>query len=73
LRADAAIPRGASVEVDGKAVGTVTSAAGAVALAMLRREVEPESVVLVQSGGDGVTARVEAVDPGADPEARKVD
>jgi len=31
---------GAPVEIDGKAVGTVTSAAGGVALAMVRREVE---------------------------------
>jgi tRNA-modifying protein YgfZ len=58
LRADTAIPRGATVEVDGKAVGTVTSAVGPVALAMLRREVEPASAVLA----GGVTAHVESLD-----------
>ena len=58
LRADTAISRGATVEVDGKAVGTVTSAVGPVALAMLRREVEPASSVLVGS----VTARVESLE-----------
>ena len=57
LRADAPIARGVPVEVDGKTVGTVTSAAGAVGLAMLRREVEPDSAVLA----GGVTARVEAL------------
>ncbi len=49
--------RGSVVEHDGKAVGTVTSAAGTVALAMLRREVEPATTVLVGS----VSARVEAI------------
>jgi folate-binding protein YgfZ len=58
LRADVPMARGAAVEVDGKAVGTVTSAAGTVALAMLRREVEPASAVLA----GGVTARVESLD-----------
>ena len=58
LRADVPMAQGAGVEVDGKAVGTVTSAAGQVALALLRREVEPTSTVLVGS----VTARVESLE-----------
>jgi len=63
LRADVPVERGSAVEVDGKAVGTVTSSAGAVALAMLRREVEPGGSVLVRKGASegGVTARVEAI------------
>jgi folate-binding protein YgfZ len=58
LRADATIPPGATVDFDGKAVGTVTSAVGPVALALLRREVEPASVVLA----GGVNAHVESLD-----------
>jgi len=54
---------GAGVEAGGKTVGTVTSAAGQVALAMLRREVEPASAVLVHSGNGPVTARVESLEP----------
>jgi folate-binding protein YgfZ len=61
LRADSPLDRGATVEADGKAVGTVTSSAGPVALAMLRREVEPGSSVLVRAGTREVTARVEAI------------
>jgi folate-binding protein YgfZ len=57
LRADAPLERGASVVADGKDVGTVTSAVGAVALATLRRQVEPGSTV--RAGA--VTATVEAV------------
>ena len=57
LRADAPIARGATVVADGKEVGTVTSAVGSVALATVRRQVEPGSVV---AAGD-VNARVEAV------------
>jgi folate-binding protein YgfZ len=38
---------GASVSLDGREVGAVTSSAGDVALAMLRREVEPGARVLV--------------------------
>jgi folate-binding protein YgfZ len=48
---------GATVVAGGHEVGTVTSAAGTVALAMLRREVEPESVV----DAGGTTAVVEAL------------
>ena len=58
LRADVPMAQGAAVEIDGKVVGTVTSAAGQVALAMLRREVEPGGVVHVGS----VTARVESLE-----------
>jgi len=57
LRADAPIARGATVVVGGKEVGTVTSAAGSVGLAMVRRQVEPGSVVLA----GGTTAQVEAI------------
>jgi hypothetical protein len=45
------------VLAEGKEVGTVTSAAGNVGLAMVRRQVEPGSTV---SAG-AVMARVEAV------------
>jgi folate-binding protein YgfZ len=61
LRADSPIERGATVEVDGKAVGTVTSSAGDVALAMLRREVEPAGSVVVRASAGDLVARVEAV------------
>jgi tRNA-modifying protein YgfZ len=57
LRADAPITRGAAVVADGKEVGTVTSAVGSVALATVRRQVEPGSVV---AAGD-TNATVEAV------------
>ena len=63
LRADVPMAPGAGVEFGGKNVGTVTSAAGPVALAMLRREVEPASAVLVDSGNGPVTARVESLEP----------
>jgi folate-binding protein YgfZ len=62
LRADVPLERGASVEVDGKAVGRVTSSAGAVGLAMLRREVDAGSTVRVRAGAGDVPARVEAID-----------
>jgi hypothetical protein len=51
------LQRGAPVEAGGRPVGEVTSAAGEVALAMVRREVEPGAVVDV----GGVTARVEPI------------
>jgi len=42
LRADAGtLPRGAAVAYEGREIGEVTSSAGPVALAMLRREIEP--------------------------------
>jgi tRNA-modifying protein YgfZ len=57
LRATAGdLVRSAAVTLDGKAVGAVTSSAGDVALAMVRHEVEPGAVVVV----DDVTATVEA-------------
>src|SRR5207245_11738420 len=45
LRADTPIARGAAVLAGGKEVGTVTSAAGTVGLAMVRRQVEPGTAV----------------------------
>jgi tRNA-modifying protein YgfZ len=62
LRADSPLARGAVVVADDKEVGTVTSSAGNVALATVRRTVEPGGEVLVRSAGADVTARVEAVD-----------
>jgi len=61
LRADAEIESGSTVVADGKEVGTVTTAAGHVALAMLRRTVEPGSTVSVGAGSGEASARVEAV------------
>jgi len=55
--AGAVLPRGATVVADGKAVGEVTSTAGPVALAMLRREIEPDARVTV----DEIPAVVEAL------------
>jgi folate-binding protein YgfZ len=52
-----ALHPGATVTAGDREVGTVTSAAGVVALAMLRREVDPASVVDVA----GVPAAVEAI------------
>jgi folate-binding protein YgfZ len=58
LRSDSGdLSAGATVRDGDREVGTVTSAAGAVALAMLRREVEPASIVDVA----GVQAAVEAI------------
>jgi folate-binding protein YgfZ len=56
LRADAPMTPGAEVSADGKTVGLVTSAAGDVALAMVRREVVPGARV----SAAGVDAIVEA-------------
>jgi folate-binding Fe-S cluster repair protein YgfZ len=60
--------RGAEVLVDGAVVGTVTSATSApdatLALAMVRREVEPPADVLVRSPGGDLSARVESL-PGS--------
>jgi len=61
LRADAPIERGAVVVADDKEVGTVTTAAGSVALATIRRAVEPGTAVTVRLPTGEVTARVEAV------------
>jgi folate-binding protein YgfZ len=57
LVADTPLTRGVPIVADGKEVGTVTSAVGGVALATVRRQVEPGSTVLA---GD-VSARVEAI------------
>jgi folate-binding protein YgfZ len=55
-RAGDSITVGADVEAGGKVVGTVTSAAGDVGLALLRREVEPAAVV--RAGVTDVTVEV---------------
>jgi hypothetical protein len=58
LRAPAGdVTRGAAVVFEGREVGEVTSAAGPLALAMLRREVEPG----VQVTAGAVEAVVEAL------------
>jgi folate-binding protein YgfZ len=59
LRSDGstALARGGDVTIDGKSVGTVTSSAGDVGLAMLRREVEPGARVDVGT----TTATVEGL------------
>jgi folate-binding protein YgfZ len=57
LVADEPLERGAAVVADGKEVGTITSAVGGVALATVRRQVEPGTTVLA---GD-IAARVEAI------------
>jgi tRNA-modifying protein YgfZ len=62
LRADAPLARGAVVVADDKEVGTITTSAGNVALATVRRTVEPGGEVVVRSAGADVIARVEAVD-----------
>lgn len=55
---DGTLQRGDAVELDGRVVGEVTSVAGPVALAMLRREVEPGAHVA--AGASAVAAVVEA-------------
>ena len=61
LRADAPLTRGSAVVVDGKEVGAVTTAAGTVALATIRHEVEPATSVAVRTAAGDVSALVEAV------------
>jgi folate-binding protein YgfZ len=61
LRSKTPLERGATVIADGKDVGKVTSVAGNVALATIRRVVEPPSEVTVRTAGGELTARVEAV------------
>ncbi len=61
LRSDVPLARGADVLADGKEVGTITSVAGNVALATIRRVVDPGTDVLVRVPAGDVTARVEAV------------
>jgi len=62
LRADAPVARGSAVVADGKEVGAVATAVGNVALATIRRAVEPGSEVVVRTTAGDVTAKVEAVD-----------
>jgi tRNA-modifying protein YgfZ len=50
------IQPGDAVSFEGKEVGEVTSASGPVALAMLRREVEPGATVTVGAVGAAVEA-----------------
>ena len=55
------MPRGAEVVAGDKVVGELTSSAGGLALAMVRREVEPPADVIVRFGDDEVRGRVEAL------------
>ncbi|HEY6634212.1 MAG TPA: hypothetical protein VI141_01210 [Acidimicrobiia bacterium] len=57
---DSVLVAGSPLRVEGKEVGTVTSAAGTVGLAMVRREVEPDDLVEI---GDAV-AVVKAIPVG---------
>lgn len=67
LRAASPLPRGAQVvDAEGKEVGEVRSSVqsperGALAIAMLRREVVPGSAVQVRDGDHVVAAQVEAI------------
>ena len=61
LRADAPVARGSAVVAEGNDVGTITTAVGSVALATIRRTVEPGAEVTVRTADGEVTARVEAV------------
>ncbi len=60
-RLDAAAPRGAQLELDGKTVGEITSTAGTVALAMVRREIEPPAEVDVVWDGGRARAQLEVL------------
>jgi aminomethyltransferase len=59
--ADATPPPGAEIVLGDKVVGALTSAAGHAALAMVRREVEPPTEVLVRWSGAEAPGRVEAL------------
>jgi folate-binding protein YgfZ len=59
LRAETPLERGAVVVADGKEVGAVTTAVGGLALATIRRTVEPGREVVVHTAAGDVTARVE--------------
>lgn len=61
VRAEHPIEAGAEVVVDGKVVGVVTSAAGEVGLAMVRREVEPPASVTLRTAGAELDAAVEVL------------
>ena len=58
---DASLPVGAELVIDDRVVGTLTSAAGSEALAMVRREIEPPAPVRVRWSDGEVGARVEAL------------
>jgi len=57
----ASAPRGAEIVAGDKAVGTVTSAAGSVALGYVRREIEPPAEVTLRWNGSETTATVSAL------------
>lgn len=59
VRAGRPFGAGADVVVDGNVVGVVTSAAGEIGLAMVRREVEPPADVTLRSAGAELAATVE--------------
>jgi hypothetical protein len=61
VRATAPLTRGAVVAADAADVGHVTSVAGNVGLATIRRTVEPGAQVLIRTDTAEVTARVEAI------------
>lgn len=61
LRAQHPVAAGQAVLLDGREVGAVTSAVGEVALAMIRREVGPDTTVTVAAAHGGIKARVEAI------------
>jgi aminomethyltransferase len=58
---EATPPPGAEIVVGDKVVGALTSAAGHAALAMVRREIEPPTDVLVRWAGAEAPGRVEAL------------
>ena len=58
---EATPPPGAEIVVGDKVVGALTSAAGHAALAMVRREIEPPTDVLVRWPGAEAPGRVEAL------------
>jgi folate-binding protein YgfZ len=62
VRATVPLARGSAVIADGKDVGMVTSVAGTLGLATIRRTVEPGAEVLIRTGTAEAMARVEAVD-----------
>ena len=55
------VPAGATLSLDGRDVGRVTSAAGGVALAYVRREVEPPADLLASWDGGNATVAVRAL------------
>jgi folate-binding protein YgfZ len=64
---DEAPPAGAEVVVDGKGVGSLTTVAGPVALAMIHRSVEPPCDALAA----GVSCRIEPLPIVGSPETRE--